>query len=126
MVDACFAANRRVNLRQQSGWHLDKRRAALIARRRKPGHIPHHAPAKRNDRRPPVVIRLQQSAPNTLDNFERFVLLAVGKNHITNVKTAIDQLVAHRIKVEGSHHFVGHNKDVFASDVACVAIPLTQ
>ena len=46
MVDGCFAAHRRVHLRQQSGWHLHKGHTSHEAGRCKTRHVADHATAK--------------------------------------------------------------------------------
>ena len=49
MVDAGLAADRRIHLREQRGWNLHERDAALVTGGREAGHVADHAAAQRND-----------------------------------------------------------------------------
>ena len=50
-IDADLAADRRINLRQQRGGHLDKVDAAQVRRGDKPREISDNSTAERNDER---------------------------------------------------------------------------
>ena len=77
MVDADFAANRAIDLRQQRGGHVDQRDAAEVGGGRKPGHVPDHAAAKGDDRRRALGVRAHERVVDSGDRGQVLVALAV-------------------------------------------------
>ena len=81
VVHAGFTADRRIDLRQQCCRHLNERNAALIASRCEARHIADHATTQRNQRSGSIMSALKKVIENRVQLVERFVLLAIGKNH---------------------------------------------
>ena len=80
MIDAGFAANRRINLRQQGRRYLDEGNSPLIGRGRETGQIADHTTAQCDDRGTSVTADSQHCVVYRVDGFPGLVLLAVGED----------------------------------------------
>ena len=82
MIDAGLAADRRVHLGEQRGWHLHEGDAALVTGRGEASHVADHAAAQRDDAGIARETVGDQDVEHARDVRERLVRLAVGQRHL--------------------------------------------
>ena len=80
MIDGRLAADRRVHLRQQCGWNLDERDAALVGRRGKSGQIANHAAPKGDQCRGALRAELEQPCMDFIERRPVLVRFPLGDN----------------------------------------------
>ena len=78
MIDADFAADRAVDLREQRRWHVDERDAAEICGRGEAGHVADDAAADRNEDGASIGVRPDQRIVDAADGLEVLEALAVS------------------------------------------------
>ena len=94
MVDGCFAAHRRVHLRQQSGWHLHKGHTSHEAGRCKTRHVADHATAKGKQNSFAITSLAEQAVKNKVQREPIFVHLAIGQLNAVNAFVMSRQCLA--------------------------------
>ena len=110
MVDGGFAADRRIDLRQQRGGHLHKRHAAHIAGGGKAGHVANHPAAQRKQHRFAIAPVAQQGVKNQVEGLPVFVLFAIGQHHGVNKGIFRRQRAAQSLGVQRCHGGVGDDQ----------------
>ncbi len=109
-VDADFAADRTVHLRQQGGGRLDERDAAQINRGEKSGQIPHHAATQGDEEGFPFQAVRGQLVAGGLDHFEAFGSFAVRHANQPRFKPGGTESGQSRLGVEARHPVVGNDR----------------
>ena len=80
VIDAGLAAHRGIDLRQQRRGHLHEIDAALVAGRRKPGHVADHTAAQRHDAGVAIQAAADERIEDPAQHLQRLVLLAVRQH----------------------------------------------
>ncbi|MNZ97286.1 hypothetical protein D3C78_1165140 [compost metagenome] len=115
MVDAGLAADRRVDLGQQGGRHLDEVDAALIARRSEAGHVADNATTEGHHRGAAVVPGREEAVENQLQGFPVFVGFAIREDHWQHrIGT---QRLAETFEIQGRDGLVGNDGNLPAGNV---------
>src|SRR5437660_8919364 len=86
-VDADFAPDRSVDLREQGRGYLDEGEAAQIAGRRKTGQVTYHAAAQRNHYVTSLQTFVAEEGDRLLVRTHRFVRLALFHQPHPRIKT---------------------------------------
>ena len=110
MIDAGLAPNRRIDLRQQGGWHLHKIDATLIDRRRKTRHVADHAAADRHQQRPAIEARLEQRIEDQVERVEGLVGLAGRHDHFDERRRMRREQLPDRGPMQRRDVGVGHDR----------------
>ncbi len=109
MVDPGLAAHRRIDLRQQRGGNLDEGHAALVARRREPGHVADHPAAQRDQRGLALGALGQQRIENQVQRFPVLVCFAVRQHHLRHRHPAGFQRRRQLRQIQRRHRGIGHD-----------------
>ncbi len=122
MIDAGFATDGRIDLRQQSRRHLNKRHAALIAGSGETAHIADYTAAEGYQRNTPLAAFLQQYIENSIDGLQGFIRFAVGQHDAFNVKTFESSFGF--IQIQRRNNVIADDHHLFAFDVGADEIGL--
>ncbi|MNZ94076.1 hypothetical protein D3C78_1131770 [compost metagenome] len=124
MVDAGLAADRRVDLGQQGGRHLDEVDAALIAGGSEAGHVTDHAATQGDHGGAAVVPCSQQAIEDQLQGFPVLVGFAIGQYHRQHrIGT---QGLAQAFEIQGRDGLVGNDGNLPPGDVRRQQLGLVQ